>query len=351
MFYSALAILVVSIVWLGAPYLPALFSISAAMENQAIMAFRVASLQFGVFLLVGVYVSLFKALHRFDIASIVTTYITMVSYAGAALAVWMGWAGLVGATYIGLFACVSGLYFAYMAAMRLCRESGIDLKKATASIATLRRVLGFSAILTMHTFAAVFFAQVQRLIIGNLLGPAAVTIYQVAYTAASKAHSLVNAAAEVIFPVVSALQNHTKLQYLLLRVLAISAVAALAVLLPLALLAEPILTLWVGHDIAISAAPILKILAIAFFFVAISAPTFHVVNGLGKPEINVLYSVSNVCVYIVILWWLSRNGIVLTYLAWAFAASNAITGIIFQLMAMRLVMRLSKVDYNPIYHR
>lgn len=343
-FYSAIAFLVVTIVWILAPFFPTLFSIPIAMGDQAITAFRVASLQFGIFMLVSVYLSLFKALHRFDIASIVNTYTAVISYAGAALAVWLGFAGLVGATYIGLFACASGLCIAYMAALRLCRESGIDLKKASASIATLRRVLGFSAILTAHSFAAVFFAQVQRLIVGNILGPAAVTIYQVAYAAASKSHSLVNAAAEVLFPIVSALQNHARLQHLHLRMLAISAVVAILILAPLALLAQPIVTLWVGRDIALSAAPILQILAIAFFFVAISAPTFHVINGLGRPGINVLYSVSNVCLYIAILWWISGSDIVLTDFAWAFAASNAITGIVFQLVAMRLITQLSKVD-------
>lgn len=338
-FYGTLATLIISIVWLSAPFLPGFFSVPVEMSDLAVTAFRVAAFQFGFFLLVGVYISLFKALHRFDIASIITTYIAIISYGGAALAVKMNLVGIVGATFIGLIANVSALYIAYVAAMRICRDNNINMRGARANLSTLRRMFDFSAILTAHSLAAVFFAQAQRLIIGHLLGPASVAIYQVAYAAVSKIHALVNAAAEVIFPIVSASSHDRKIRSLYVRALFISAVTSAALLLPLGLFAEPIIQLWVGSQTAYLAAPILQILTIAFFFVAISAPPFHILNGIGRPEINVIYSVSNVFIYVAALWLLSLDGINLTDMAWAFAVSNVITGLIFQLIAMRLIMR------------
>ncbi len=107
-------------------------------------------------------------------------------------------------------------------------------------------------------------------LVGVLIGPAAVTIYVLAATAVSKVHAVVNSATEVIFPLSSAIADRIRLRRVYLRMLLGSGVLAVLLLLPLSLFAEPILTVWVGADLAREAAPLMQILAVAYFFVALS---------------------------------------------------------------------------------
>ncbi|HEY5993157.1 MAG TPA: oligosaccharide flippase family protein [Gallionellaceae bacterium] len=339
-FYGALAALIVFVVWIGAPVFVKLFSIPIALSDQATAAFRIAAFQFGFFLLVGVFISLFKAIHRFDAATSINTFIAIVSYGGAALAVKMHMVGIVGATLIGMLANAIALIVAYAVSLRIYRTRTINAGSARPSLSSLRRMFSFSATLTIHSLAAVFFAQFQRLIIGYLLGPASVAIYQVAYAAVSKIHALVNAATEVIFPIVSASGHDSTTQALYLRTISVSALTAILLLLPLGIFAGPIVELWIGREVAVSAAPVLQILTIAFFFITISSGPYHILNGMGRPIVSVLYSAGNVCIYMVTLFAFSLGGISLTNVAWTFAISNVISGLIFQLLAMRLIMRL-----------
>lgn len=349
--YFFLAAVISSVIWFFAPYLPEIFSLAKSSISDAVLTFRLAAIQFCFLLLLSVYISVFKAFHRFDLATYLTSYAAVVGNAGAGLAVWLSNVGLVEVSVIGLFSSISALGLAHFILISICQQRDIDIKRTSASMVIFRKMIGFSAILTVHSLASIFFTQAQRLIIGVLLGPVAVTVYQVAYTAVSKCHSLINSAAEILFPIVSELQNRTLLLSLYKKALLISAVFSVCILSPLMLFANKIITLWVGKSIALSATPLLQILGVAFFFVAISAPSYHIMNGIGKPIVNVIYSTCNVLLYIFTLWIFSIRGeLILIDFALSFMVSNVITGIIYQLFVMRLLGKYKRSNNIGLTH-
>lgn len=95
-------------------------------------------------------------------------------------------------------------------------------------------------------------------------------------------------------------------------------------------LADLIFGLWLGDEISLKVAPLVLPLAIAFFFVAMSIPAHHLLNGVGKPIWNVYYSLCNVFVYVISLVFLKHGGLSLTDFAVAFMVSNVLTGLVFQ---------------------
>jgi len=118
-----------------------------------------------------------------------------------------------------------------------------------------------------------------------------------------------------------------------------SLIIAVLILLPLSALAEPILTLWVGSDLAREAAPLMQILAVAFFFIALTPAPFHLVNGIGRPWFNVAFDVTNVIIAASALVAFALDGLTVVEFAWAFAIANVVNGLLFQSSVEILIWR------------
>jgi len=329
-FYGVIGCLISTIIWSVAPWAPGFFSIPQELSNEAIWAFRLAAIQVALGFVTNVYISVLKAFRRFDLSTLVIISITAISYLGAVLGVRLGLFGLLGVVALFILGNLIGLILAFTLARFVGKQVGLPLLQGRPSWKTLRRMWKYSAILSVHSLAAAFFSQAQSLILGAILGPAAVTSYQIAYTAVSKAHALVNATTEAIFPIASATLDQRSLYTIYLKTIFFACCIALSALIPITLFARPLLELWVGAAIANQAAPLVPILVLAFFFVSLSAPPFHILNGLGHPLPNVIYSAANVIIYLLALQTLIKPTTELTDFAWAYAISNVITGLVYQ---------------------
>ena len=171
------------------------------------------------------------------------------------------------------------------------------------------------------------------------MGSASVTIYRLAIAIPSKAHAIVNSVAQVMFPFSSAVRDRLRLRRVYLKMLMGSGVVALGTLLPLAVFAKPILSFWVGSELAIEVAPILPIFALAYFFLSLSPAPHHVVAGIGKPWINTFSDAFNALANLALIGLLTRNDISLTQFAWAFAIANIINSVFYQAVVEFLVWR------------
>jgi len=341
-FYSLIGFLAIIIIFICAPFLPKLLSIPNPYWNEAILAFRLTSIHFFFLMLLSVYIATFKAFNRFDYASNLSVYVTLISYPLSALIALIFNFKLTGILCITLLSSVSATIIAHYYTKKLCSSYKVDIRKKTASYFTFRKMLGFSFVLTFQSLCSIFFVQVQKIIISGILGPGALTIYQLAYTIASKCHSLINSVAELLFPLASKINDANEIKKLYYFGLFMSSSAAIILLVPIAYFSGFILDIWVGKTLSLSISPVLKILSIPFFFVSISAPSYHILNGIDKPFINVLYSLANVFIYCVcILFFYLSNSLTLTNFAIAFAVSNLITGIIYQSYVAFLVSNLN----------
>jgi O-antigen/teichoic acid export membrane protein len=165
--------------------------------------------------------------------------------------------------------------------------------------------------------------------------------------APSKLHAAVNAASEVMFPLASAARDRQSLRQVYVRMLGLSALAALAGFAGLVALARPLLAFWLGPALAASAAPLIPVFALAYFFLALSPAPFHLVNGIGRPSLNTLFYVASALLNVVLIGAFAVKGLTLMKFAWAFAVATILTGLSYQLTVETLIWkreeRLSEV--------
>ena len=319
-----------------APVWPHLFKIDAALAGDAVVVFRLAGLQFAVYLLAMVFVSIAKAMGRFDRAAIFVCLLSLACSGCASIAVLAG-AGLVGAMIAVVVANFAVLLLIAFDGLRLCRGSGIHPGRARP--VAFRRMFGFGWVLTVNSIAGFFLYQIQRFLVGAAMGPAAVSIYQAAAVAPSKLHAAVNAASEVMFPLASASHDKTSLRRMYLRMLGGSALAALAGFAGLVVLARPLIAWWLGRTVPASVAPLVPVFALGYFFLALSPAPFHLLNGMGRPGLNTLFYAANALLNVALIGAFALRGLTLMKFAWAFAAANIVTSLCYQVTVETLIWK------------
>jgi O-antigen/teichoic acid export membrane protein len=332
--YAALGALGGAAIAILAPALAGFFKIDEA--AAAVLAFRLAALQFMMLLPAWVFASVAKAVGQFDRAALFASLLSVATYGGAVVAV-LGGAGVAGAMAATVLANLAAAAAIATAGVRLCQARGIRLSRGRP--VAFRRIVGFGWVFTVNSAAAFLLYQVQRYVAGAALGPVAVTVIQTAAVVPSKMHAAVNAATEVMFPLSSASRDRARLRQVYLRMLGGSALAALGGFAALVLLARPLLAIWLGTPLAASVWPLLPVFALGYFFLTLSPAPFHLVNGLGRPGLNTLFYVMNALLNVTFLVAAAASGMTLYKLAWSFAAANILTGISYQIAVEMLIWR------------
>ncbi len=283
-----------------------------------------------------VFASVAKALGRFDRAALYVCLFS-VSCSGCATMAVLAGAGLVRSMACVIVANIVAFALIASDGLRLCRNSGMHLLSARP--VAFRRMLAFAWTLTINSIAGFFLYQIQRFLVGLAMGPGAVSIYQAANVGPSKLHAAVNAASEVMFPLASGSHDRASLRRLYLRLLAASALSALAGFAFLVALARPLTALWLGPQVAASVAPLVPVFAVAYFFLALSPAPFHLVNGIGRPGLNTLFYAANATLNVAVIAAFALRGLTLMKFAWAFAASNILTSIGYQITVEILIWK------------
>jgi O-antigen/teichoic acid export membrane protein len=320
-FYGSVGAAAALVLWLLSPWLVSIFGIDAAMRPVALTCFRLASLQFAVFFTLTVFISLFKGMHRFDLSTLSLSLLSMLTYGGAVAAVRFAHSGLVGVTAAGLGANVFVLALSAVMALRVCIREGLPLAHTRPALATYKRMFAFGSFMTINGLASLFLLQIQKYLIGIHLGTAAVGVYQTASVPPAKIHAAVNAATEVLFPMASASRDPVRLRQLYLRMLGATLAFAALAFFPLAFFGSRVLSFWLGRQDSPELQSLIVILAIAYFFQAITPPPFHLLNGLGRPWINTLFFLLTALLNVSFIAIAVLTGVTLTKVAWAFAAA------------------------------
>jgi O-antigen/teichoic acid export membrane protein len=136
----------------------------------------------------------------------------------------------------------------------------------------------------------------------------------------------------VLFPTVSAAGDPSQLRKIYLRMLAASGLAAAAVLVPLVWFAPWIFGVWLGPELAAHALPLLPVFAAAYFFSALAPAPYHLLNGLGKPWVNTVFSALAAGLNLALLAIFWRGGVSLVQFSWAFAGSSIAANLLFQVV-------------------
>lgn len=324
-FYGALGMAGMVATWLLAPWLVAFFPFNPTMTVMAIDVFKVAALQMPSALMLPVLIALFKGISRFDYAAAATSFLAVGTYVPAA----------VGLTFMGmnvinitiLSAVSATLVFTVMtaASFALCRQRGLMLQPFPSTRA-YRRLFGFGSVMAINSVIAVAVTQLPKYLIGIFIGSGAVSIYTLVFTVSSKAQLLVSSATEVIFPLASGIHDLGRIRTIYHKMLGISLLFGLLIAIPLTLFPEKLLGFWLGGFLASEAADLMQLFAVALLFAAITPPSYHLLNGLGKPHWNTFLLVMHFLMIIVVFggYTVILGHLELVGVGYAFIAANAV---------------------------
>ena len=335
-FYGALGLACAAAIWFAAPWLVNLFK---AGTSGAVLSFRLAAIQFPAFLLITVFTSLFKALHRFHLAAAVVSLLSVLTWGGAVLAVLFAHAALAGICAIALGSNVAALAASIAIAAALCHGHRIPIRGARLRTAVFRRMFSFGSIMTVNQISSVCLFQVQKYLLGAWIGPAAVTIWQTAALAPSRVHAAVNAFTETVFPVSSAVRDRRRLRTIYLRMLASSAVLAIFAFGLFLTIQDRLMHMWIKGASAAQIIALEPPLILAYLFLALSPAPYHLVNGLGKPALNTVFFALNGALNAILIGIFSLRGFSLSGFGWAFAIANIVTAVAYQISVELLIWR------------
>jgi len=230
----------------------------------------------------NVYAGAMRGAERFDLCAKVEVPARICM--GLALALLTMWSTSVHV----LFAALT-LMLTFKAALKASRLAML-LESARCCLpsfakAPLRRVFRFGGWQWLQLTGSALFNATDQLLIGGLLGAAALARYSVCLQIAQYVHMLPSVLIQVIFPRISALgarldprEGNAMLRAATLVSVGIASIVGL----PIMVLVYPLLTLWVGHDFAASNGLLLAVLVAVHIALAFSVGAYFVMLGSGR---------------------------------------------------------------------
>jgi O-antigen/teichoic acid export membrane protein len=150
---------------------------------------------------------------------------------------------------------------------------------------------GFAIWSWVQSIGTLLYSQVDRLIIGAMLGPAFLSYYVVCVQLAVLTHGLLCRTVSFIFPMAAAMHESgdtSKFRKVYNHGMAFSISAGFALNLPLFLFPQSILAAWLGADTALNSAPILPYVAFANALLASTSVQYFLLNGAGYVRLNAI---------------------------------------------------------------
>ena len=84
-----------------------------------------------------------------------------------------------------------------------------------------------------------------------------------------------------------------------------------------ALLAYPVLTVWLSAEFARAALPVVVVLCVGIWINSLAMLPYTLLHARGNPRLTALFHLAELLVYLLLLWWLSSwLGLLGAALAW-----------------------------------
>ena len=283
--YSALGLVGGIAIFVSAAWLvQGVFSVPAALTLTATAALKLASVGFLVGQLQSYLDSVPQSLLRYDSSARLDVLFGSVVPVATVLVLMLG-GGLVQVILLRVVASSVHCVLLWRTIRRLLPA----WRLRWPAQALRRSLLHFSAYACLNRFAAMSYAYADKLMIGALVGVAGLAVYAVASTLANRLLGLTGRLASVLFPAASALAASNELPRLVLIYLKASRYLTFingAMLLLVAVFAEPILRYWMSADFAQRGATVLAVMALSQFIDALTALPSLVNDGMGHPAVT-----------------------------------------------------------------
>ena len=166
----------------------------------------------------------------------------------------------------------------------LCRRAVPLRGVRRPSGASARSLLGFGGWVSLTTIAVTVLNSADRLMVGGMIGAAAVSIYTIPYNLMSRIYIVPHSLGPVLFPRFAWLDQSER-DNLVSHGLQTVAAIVTPLLIGAVMLVKPFFTLWIGPELTEAALPLSYMFAAGFWFYCIGYPAVGLLQATGRPDL------------------------------------------------------------------
>lgn len=278
--------------------------------------FVLAGLVFFVNVVGSIYTVIPNALQRFDISTKINLVQLTVLNISVLLLVIRGY-GLLEIFAVNLVTIVLlTLWYRYYYRVLLPEVSiGIGWH-----VDQIKKTCTFGILASLSNLASTALIQVDRFLIPSYVGTAQLSYYSLPGNVGQKTSGIINSLTTVLFPLSSSLMGSGEIEKMnsaYKRIFRNISVLAASITVAIIIFAHEILLYWLGATFADIGTPILRILAVTYYVLAIYGPLTNILLGMNKVKFLLYSSVGLAVVNIINLFiFLPKYGIIGA--AWAY---------------------------------
>lgn len=285
MFYCLLGFGGASIIYFSAEFLVGrFFEVSTAVYNDTVLAFQIGALGFALSQTQSYLITVPQALQRYDRSAQSEAFFGIVVNVASVAAAFAGW-GISGV--IATRVAISGLNVLYL--VWLIRRFDLNMAFVWPRKDVRAALTSFSAYAYLSKLASTLHQHGDKLIVGALAGPIAVTFYTVPVTLASRILGLTYRLSSVIYPRASAIAATERIHELrpiylgAMRYITYINLVALGVIV---LAGDEFLRRWVGDEFVTQGYPVLILITIGLLIDSLTNIPAMVNDALGHPRVT-----------------------------------------------------------------
>jgi O-antigen/teichoic acid export membrane protein len=222
-----------------------------------------------------------QALQRYDVSTMLTLALATVTAGGFMIAVLAGW-GVRGLIVVAAGEQVAGTFAFAVASRWLVPTLRLRPRLRRSS---LRRMWSFSVYTFAGNVSGLLLFHLGKLLLGALGTVTMVTYYAVPGSIAQRLHAAAVGLTSVTLPATSALEargESERVRRLYVRATRLSTLLLASIALPMILLADPLLSAWIGQALAAESANVLRLLAVAYAFLGVAAAPYFIALGADR---------------------------------------------------------------------
>lgn len=181
----------------------------------------------------------------------------------------------------------------------------VDYRSAGFDSRILRQLTRYGGWVMVTSLIGPILVSADQLMIGALLGAAAVAPYNVANGLAVRLAVLPSALSQTLFPRLSGLTEPEATELAARSFRTLSLIVAIGCV-PAILFVRPFFTLWLGPQFAAASAPIAQVLLVAIWINSLAGLPFTLIRARGRPEIAARFHLFELIPFLVLLYFLIK---------------------------------------------
>jgi O-antigen/teichoic acid export membrane protein len=188
-----------------------------------------------------------------------------------------------------------------VAVLFVMSRSRVDYGLAGFESSVLKQLVSYGGWVMVTSLVGPVLVSADQLMIGAIMGAAAVAPYNVASNLAVRVAVLPSALGQTLFPRLSGLPEAEATELAGNSFRTLSIVVAIACV-PAILLVRPFFTWWLGAHFAASSAPVAQFLLVAVWINSLAGLPFTLVRARGRPEIAARFHLLEVVPFLILLY-------------------------------------------------